>query len=411
MMYEQPSHTPSYTVIPYDTTSNKNSGNLEKYGLGKIQIDLFENSTITSPDHFQRVNHIKFSISPSLRYSPGDVLVVHPKNDKQLVDSMKSLFDHVDEKKLFTIQPLCNGQPSTRLVNFHWLCKWYFDLNAIPRRYFFYLLSQYSTDDVEKNKLIEFYLPENIDSFYSYCSRPRRNYYESLRDFSKSVKCLDIGCLLELIPSMKAREYSICSSYSHESKLDIVVALVRYQTVIVQPRHGLCSNYLCNLRSGESVSVELKPNKNIQLIMIATGTGCAAYRAYVQSMPYERSFSTPLVPVPQSQLRNREKDFLFGNDWELFERNGTIKLFLAFSRDQNEKIYVQNKLIENGKLVWDSIQRGAYIYVSGNAKRMPDQIYEAFLDMATIHGSMTLESAKIFLNSLERHNRYQTETY
>ncbi|KAF0986166.1 hypothetical protein HZS_2754 [Henneguya salminicola] len=348
-------------------------------------------------------------------YSPGDILMVYPKNDRRLVSDMISQFSHIDKIQTVDIKCSSGHQSSVRCVNFEWLCHWYFDLNGVPRRQFFRLLNFYSCNDFEREKLLDFSLPENIEDFYSYCSRPKRNYCETLRDFPNSINNLGLKELVELIPRIKTREYSICSSYRKDStKLSLIVAFVKYQTVIRQPRHGVCSNYLCHLNFSDQIyakilkSTLIFPHRDIPCIMIATGTGCASFHAYIQSIMGNSSNPSHLVFLG---FRNKEKDFLFKKDWEDFEKSKNIKMFTAFSRDQHQKIYVQDRITENGSLIWEYISKGAWIYLSGNAKRMPDDVYESIKNIVKLFGKLTEKIATKFMSDLEKLNRYQTETY
>lgn len=88
-----------------------------------------------------------------------------------------------------------------------------------------------------------------------------------------------------------------------------------------------------------------------------------------------------------------------------------IKIHTAFSRDQTEKVYVQNIVLENSKEVYEKIKNGAYIYVFGNAKIMPDDVYETFQNVMIKNGGLNKESAKEYMKYLEKQGRYQTETY
>lgn len=144
-------------------------------------------------------------------------------------------------------------------ITFQRLCEEYFDLNAIPRRYVFNVLSQITDSDLEKEKCLEFTTAEGQDDLYSYTYRPRRNIVEVLQDFPHATKNLTLDVMFEIIPPIKPREFSVASSYKDtKDELHILVAVVKYKTKLVKERIGLCSNYLAELKPGDEISVSLK---------------------------------------------------------------------------------------------------------------------------------------------------------
>jgi sulfite reductase (NADPH) flavoprotein alpha-component len=99
-------------------------------------------------------------------------------------------------------------------------------------------------------------------------------------------------------------------------------------------------------------------------------------------------------------------------EWQKFLKSGVVsKLDLAFSRDQAEKVYVQDRLRENAQQVWEWLQQGAYVYVCGDATRMAKDVHQALIDIAASEGGLNDEQAEQFINDLRKQKRYQRDVY
>jgi sulfite reductase alpha subunit-like flavoprotein len=120
------------------------------------------------------------------------------------------------------------------------------DIQSVPRLYFFELMSQFATNELEKEKLLEFCSPEGQEDLLNYCNRPKRNILEVFEDFPETTKLIPPQYLFDLIPVIKPRAFSIASSPYFHTLVDILVAVVDYQTKIQAKRKGLCSNWLAH---------------------------------------------------------------------------------------------------------------------------------------------------------------------
>lgn len=144
-------------------------------------------------------------------------------------------------------------------VTIRQLLEEYFDLMAIPRRHTFNILAQLTDSELEKEKCVEFTTAEGQDDLYSYTNRPRRNIVEVLRDFPHATKNLTAEMLFELMTPIKAREFSIASSFlAHKNEVHILLAIVKYKTKLIKERFGLCSNYLGDMGIGDEITACLK---------------------------------------------------------------------------------------------------------------------------------------------------------
>jgi sulfite reductase (NADPH) flavoprotein alpha-component len=143
--------------------------------------------------------------------------------------------------------------------------------------------------------------------------------------------------------------------------------------------------------------------------MIGPGTGIAPFRSFVQERENRDAEGKNWLFFGD---RTFTQDFLYQVEWQKFLKSGVVsKLDLAFSRDQAEKVYVQDRLRENAQQVWEWLQQGAYVYVCGDATRMAKDVHQALIDIAASEGGLNDEQAEQFINDLRKQKRYQRDVY
>lgn len=222
----------------------------------------------------------------------------------------------------------------------------YWDLSAYPRARFFQVMSYKCDNELEKEKLLEFASFEGQQELYSYVNRPRRGILEVMGDFPHATSKLCLEVLFELFQPIKQRPFSIASSVLSD-KLELLVAVVEYKTLMKEPRRGLCSNWLKSIAVGERVQVSIKKgtfqlpkDKNVPLIMIGPGTGLAPFRSILQEYELSEKSTHELKDrlVLFFGCRSKFKDFHCQDDLRRMENANLLKLFCAFSRDQEDKM-------------------------------------------------------------------------
>ncbi|KAI0402079.1 nitric oxide synthase [Xylaria palmicola] len=342
----------------------------------------------------------------SLSYCPGDVAVIYPKNFPRDVQALIDLmgwgdvadkqFRHVTQNTELPYQTPKNcylHENSTLrdiLVN-------NYDITSIPRRIFFTQIAYYTEDPTHIERLREFADPVHSDEFWDYTSRPRRSILEVLQDFP-SVR-IPYQHVPTVFPVMRGREYSIASIMRPSAdgvSLDLLVALVKYKTVLRKTRQGVCSRYISSLKPNTPINITVRTNSipaafrdpSAYLLAIAPGTGIAPIRALIQ----ERAAATRGKNSENMDKivlffggRNRNADFFFEEEW----RELGIKVSTAFSRDQPSKIYVQDRLLEQYALVSEWIANGATICLCGSSGKMPEAVRLALYDCMVKGGLAT----------------------
>ncbi|NWR48887.1 NDOR1 oxidoreductase, partial [Regulus satrapa] len=338
---------------------------------------VVSNQRVTAPSHFQDVRLIEFDIAGSgITFSAGDVVMIQPQNCPEDVQQFCQLL-HLEPHRRFVLEPTEPGtclppllpQPCT----IQYLVTHYLDISCVPRRSFFELLAYFSTDELEREKLQEFSSAQGQEELYSYCNRPRRTTLEVMWDFPHTTCAIPANYLLDLIPHIRPRAFSIASSMlAHPERMQILVAVVQYKTRLRKPRRGLCSTWLASLNPEQGdIRVPLWVKKGgmkfpadpaTPVIMIGPGTGVAPFRAAIQ----ERVALGHRGNCLFFGCRYKSKDFYCQTEWEELVTKGFLTLFTAFSRDQEEKVYVQHRIRENRKLVWELLSsENAHVYLAG----------------------------------------------
>ncbi|KAL2782292.1 NADPH-dependent diflavin oxidoreductase 1 isoform d [Daubentonia madagascariensis] len=331
---------------------------------------MVTNQRVTGPLHFQDVRLIEFDITGSgISFAAGDVVLIQPSNSAAHVQQFCQVLG-LNPDQCFTLQPREPDVPCPLRLpqpcSMQHLVSQYLDITSVPRRSFFELLACLSVHEVEREKLLEFSSARGQEELHEYCSRPRRTILEVLCDFPHTAGAIPPDYLLDLIPPIRPRAFSIASSLlAYPSRLQILVAVVQYQTRLKEPRRGLCSSWLASLDPGRGpvrVPLWVQPGglafpetPDTPVIMVGPGTGVAPFRAAIQ----ERVAQGRTGNILFFGCRWRDQDFYWEAEWQDLERKGCLTLVTAFSREQERKVYVQHRLRELGPLVWELLDRQA----------------------------------------------------
>ncbi len=239
---------------------------------------------------------------------------------------------------------------------------------------------------------------------------------DALEDFHP--KTLTAAELIGILRKQPPRLYSIASSpLAHPDEVHLTIASVRYHTH-GRDRKGIASTWFADgLKKGDAVPVYLHRNKNFRLppsgdtpiIMVGPGTGVAPFRSFVEHRAeLEHKGKSWLLFGDQRY----SYDFLYQLEWQEHLANGSLsRLDVAFSRDQPEKIYVQDKLREQSRDVYAWLEEGAHFYVCGDASRMAHDVHDALLSIVEKEGGKSREAAESYLEDLKKAKRYQRDVY
>ncbi|KAJ5663374.1 hypothetical protein N7507_004105 [Penicillium longicatenatum] len=413
-----------------------------------LTATLDENRRVTPQNHWQDVRRISLTVPESVSYAPGDMIAITPKTSPTDVQTLLDItgWNGVADKPI-TLVPAQStpslspipGLDSYPNLTLRTLLTDYLDLKAIPRRSFFSTIAHYTNDEMQKERLLEFTNPEYLDELWDYTSRPRRSILEVLHEFD-TVK-IPWQHAVSVLPVMRARQFSIASGGARKrtadgkTQFELLIAIVKYQTVIKRIREGVCTRYLSTLRPGSTLRIQLQPGglkSSIQQLtgstmLIGPGTGIAPLRsmlwekaALVQAYREQNPGVEP--PIGPTVLlyggRNRNSDFFFSEEWDQLSQLIPLQVLTAFSRDQQQKIYVQDTIRQNFPLVFRLLHElQGSVYICGSSGRMPQAVREALIEAfqnggAPVPGQpYTRSQAEEYLISMEKSGRYKQETW
>ena len=224
--------------------------------------------------------------------------------------------------------------------------------------------------------------------------------------------------LLTLLRPLTPRLYSIASAPEEVGEeVHLTVGVLHYEHD-GKTYHGAASGYLGErLPEDGAVRVFVEPNPNFRLpddpnaaiIMIGNGTGIAPFRAFMQARVAREAPGKNWLVFGNPHFT---EDFLYQTEWQGWQKDGYLHRYsLAWSRDQAEKVYVQDKLREEAANVWQWLKDGAHVYICGDAARMAKDVERALLDIIAGEGGMHADDAEEYLDELRQEKRYQRDVY
>lgn len=213
------------------------------------------------------------------------------------------------------------------------------------------------------------------------------------------------------------RLYSIASSPDHhDGEIHLTVRVVRYKDENGVEQKGLCSNYLANLAEGTKLKFSIKqnfsfrlPDSNKDIILIGPGTGVAPFRSFISHRAENDHTGKNWLFFGAQRFVS---DFLYQTEVQEFVEQGILnKVSLAFSRDQEQKIYVQHRMREEAEELFKWLENGAYFYVCGDKNNMAKDVEEELLNIISSQGKLDADGAKEYLMKLKEEERYLRDVY
>lgn len=392
---------PTVTQMPGQVSGMPSSESDPYSRKNPYTAEVLTNFVLNGEGSDKEVRHIELSTEDSgLIWAPGDSLGLLPENSPAVVDDLIGAMDFSEDEQVTGV----DGEVELR--------------EALTRQYEITTLTRPFVEKyaqwAESKKLDALLADDQREKFSEYLDG--RHVIDLVEDYP--VKGLPGNDFVRLLRKLPPRLYSIASSYAaNPDEVHLTVATVRYESH-GRDRAGVASEQLAD-RIGEDgqMPIYVDRNKNFKLpesddtpiIMIGPGTGVAPFRAFMEERE-ERDASGKnwLFFGAQHFLT----DFLYQVDWLKWREKGLLsRIDVAFSRDQKDKIYVQDKLRSNGKDVYAWLQEGANLYVCGDANAMAHDVHEALLDIATEHGGMKADAAVDYVKKLQKDKRYQRDVY
>lgn len=346
--------------------------------------------------------HYEFSLEGSaLAYEPGDALGVVPRNAPDVVEDLLKAVKLNGSEKVEV--PDAGAKVLSMALEEN------LDITALSRAVLVKL-----QETAKSKKLAKLLEEGSKDQLKEYLHG--RWIVDAITDFAP--KGLSPEALMSILRPLPPRLYSIASSpLAHPDEVHLTVSSVRYET-FGRKRKGVTSTFLADLvKTEDKVPVYIHHNKNFRLpasgdtpvIMVGPGTGVAPFRAFVEHRAaLEQKGKSWLFFGDQRYTF----DFLYQVEWQEHLASGALsKLDVAFSRDQPEKIYVQQRMLERARELYAWLEDGAHFYVCGDAGRMAHDVNEALLQIVEKQGGKSRAAAEAYIEDLKKARRYQRDVY
>ena len=374
----------SVETVRYSKKNPFNAAVLEKVNLNGRGSD-------------RKTIHLELATNKALEYLPGDSAGVIPVNSVDLINEVLQTTSLNGDSLIET-----NGKK----------------LSLREALYSEYELSKITKDVVGK--------------YYIYCSNPKlkklienpdklqkylhgRDVVDLLTDFPTKVSADD---LIKFLKPLQPRYYSISSSpLACPGEVHLTVGVVEYENA-GRIKKGTCSSFLSDIEvENEEVAIFIESNPGFRLpdnnqtpiIMVGAGTGIAPYRAFVQHRELSDNAGKSWLVFGN---RNFETEFFYQTEWQNFIKSGALtKMDVAFSRDGDEKKYVQHRLLENANEVYQWLEEGAHFYICGDMKYMAADVEKALVEIVESQASLSKEEATKYVDNLQQEKRLQLDVY
>lgn len=368
---------------------------------------ILENRPLTKPGSGKETRHVVVGLEGSgFTYEAGDSLGVYPTNPPDEVAEILGLLGATGGEPV--LLPKLGGPIPLREALASKLAL------AVPGRKFVEMLAERAADSAERARLAGLLAPEGKDRLEGFLAE--RQLVDLLAEFpSARFAPQEVAdALRRLLP----RLYSAASSpRSCPGEIHLTVAVVRYRSN-GRDRVGICSGFLAERAPAGRAAVpvfishshfRLPEDPARDIVMVGPGTGVAPFRAFMQERAVNLAGGRNWLFFGEQR---RASDFLYEEEWSRWLAAGRLwRLDTAFSRDQPQKIYVQDRMRENAGELWRWIKGGAYFYVCGDARRMARDVEATLRQILVREGSLSEPQAEEYLRQMKKDRRYQRDVY
>ncbi len=376
------------------------AGDLKQTFIGRHTV----NRRLTGPGSEKDTRHHEISLEGApVVYLPGDALGVHAQNARALVDAIvRAVGASGDE-------PVPVGAAT---LPFAQALQEVYDVSTPTRR------------------LLEFFASRGADDFQPLLDRthaePLKQYVSGWNEAHDVLDVLEshpsirlgpaelVGVLRKIIP----RLYSIASSQkAHPNQADLLVVSVRY-TIRDRVRQGICSTWLADrwplgataevYAQNQQKHFAMPSSGDVPMIMIGPGTGLAPFRAFLEERRVLGARGRNWLFFGEQR---RASDFFYEDQFAQYVNDGFLRLATAFSRDQPQKLYVQHRMCEHARDLWDWLEEGAEFFVCGDKERMAADVDATLHEIVQRQGGRTADQAREYVERLRKTRRYKRDVY
>lgn len=358
------------------------------------------NRKLTGEGSEKETRHFEISLEGSaLQYEVGDSLGVFPTNDLKLVDGILKALEFSGTESVVT--PSGENAPLRQA-----LLKDY--VITEPSKPFLAAIAAKDSSATFLKDLLNPNVKTELDRYLW-----GRDILDTLMEFG-SIR-FSPEEFVKLLRKLQPRLYSIASSQKiHPASVHLTVAMVRYES-FNRARGGVCSVFLAEHAKSVPVFVHsakhfhIPENPETPIIMVGPGTGVAPFRAFLQERKATGAKGKNWLFFGEQRAAS---DFLYQDELEAYCSEGILhRLDTAFSRDQDFKIYVQHRMLENANEIYRWLESGAYFYVCGDAARMAKDVDTTLRSIVEKSGGKTAEEAQEYIETLKKEKRYRRDIY
>jgi sulfite reductase (NADPH) flavoprotein alpha-component len=363
---------------------------------------VLENLNLNGRGSARETRHLELSLEGSgLTYEPGDALGIYPENRPELVEEL------IEAAGWKADEPVPAGKDGELPL-----------AGALARHYEITLLTKPLLQQVAEltgsPKLKELTAPGQEQALREYIAG--RDLVDLIRGFD--LKGVPAKTFVPLLRKLPPRLYSIASSpKAHPDEVHLTIRKVVYEAH-GRTRYGVCSTYVAErAEPGSEIPVFVQQNENFRLpadpnapiIMIGPGTGVAPFRAFLEEREETGATGKSWLFYGDQHFLT---DFLYQIEWQRWLKDGVLtRMDVAFSRDQERKVYVQHRMLEKAKELYAWLEEGAFIYVCGDKSRMAHDVHAALEAIIRQEGGLSEEAAAEYLKRMQQERRYQRDVY
>lgn len=368
-----------------------------------FKAEVLENINLNGRGSNKETHHLELSLEGSgLTFEPGDSLGIYPKNDSDLVDMLLMELDWGPEETVKV-----NKQGELRQLRESLISD--FEITVLTKS-----LIEQAAQLSGNEDLKELLKPGNEERLKEY--REGRDLLDFVRDFGSWGESAQE--FVSILRKMPARLYSIASSLSaYPDEVHLTIGAVRYESH-GRERKGVCS-ILCadRLQPGDVLPIYIQHNQNFKqpknpdtpIIMVGPGTGIAPFRSFIQDREESEAKGKTWLFFGDQHFVT---DFLYQTEWQKWLKTGVLtKMDVAFSRDTDEKVYVQDRMREQSGELYEWLQEGAALYICGDEKNMAHDVHNTLIEIIEKEGNMSHADAQAYLEDMQQNKRYQRDVY
>ncbi|WP_103935122.1 diflavin oxidoreductase [Bryocella elongata] len=381
------------------------SGHTSKYTRNAPYTSrVLVNQRLTGPESEKETIHIEMELEDGMHYTPGDAVGIIPTNRIEAVEGVLKALNYTGDERVL--------DHYKNEISFEEALTRHLAIGKLARG----AVNQYA-------KLCGENVPAGLKELLGADNKAKAEEYTWGREFVDLITefpgiITAPQQLFNVLQRLTPRMYSIASSIAmHPNQVHTVIRVIRYNTHGAE-RQGVCSGNMAERAPvggtmpvflHENNAFRLPENTDAPVIMIGPGTGIAPFRAFLEERAVTGQKGKNWVIFGEQRSVS---DFLYKDEFEEWQQSGVLNLFhTAFSRDQQKKVYVQDRMTENAAELYKWLEEGAYFYVCGDASRMAKDVETALLDAIAKGQDSTPEAAQEYLTAMKKAKRYQRDVY